>query len=148
VQTATEVMIEDREFIQRIGSSYGRLEAEFIVRVINRGIAVLKDLGLMADIRVDGREVTLKHLSPLARSQDQDELLSLRTAFELAAPLGPEGLHLALRTDKVGEWIFKKSGVPAELLRTDAERKKITDMVAQVAQQQMAQGGIQAPAPA
>lgn len=138
IQTATEVLIEDREFIQRIGSSFGRLQSEFIERVINRGIAVLKDIGRMADIRVDGREITLKHMSPLARAQDQDELLSLQTAFQLAAPLGPEALMLSLDVEKAGEFIFKKSGVPAELLRTDGERAKIKEAAVGMAQQQPA----------
>lgn len=139
VQSATEVLIEDRDFIERIGSSFGRMQTEFIERVINRGIAVLRSIGKMADIRVDGKEVTLKHLSPLARAQDQDELLSLRTAFELAAPLGPEAMMLAIKPELVGEFIFKKAGVPAHLLRTDGERQALMQKVASQASAMMAQ---------
>jgi hypothetical protein len=144
IQTATEVLIEDREFIQRIGSSFGRLQTEFIERVINRGIDVLQSIGKMAAIRVDGKEVTLKHMSPLARAQDQDELMALRTGFEMAAPLGPEALMLTLKPEMAGEWIFKKAGVPNQILRSDGERAKLMKELAGAAQQaaeaQMAQG--------
>lgn len=149
IQTATEVLIEDRDFIQRIGSSFGRMQAEFIERVINRGIDVLQSIGKMAAIRVDGKEVTLKHMSPLARAQDQDELLSLRTAFEIAAPLGPEALMMTLKPEMAGEWIFKKAGVPSEILRTDGERAKMMQQMAAMAQQAAAAAPAQgAPAPA
>jgi hypothetical protein len=141
IQSATEVLIEDREFIQRIGSSFGRLQSEFLERVINRGIAVLKSIGKMADIRVDGKEITLKHMSPLARAQDQDELMSLQTAFNLAAPLGPEAMMLALKPELAAEFIFKKSGVPSELLRSDGERNKMMQEAAAAMQAQVAAQG-------
>ena len=151
IQSATEILVEDREFIQRIGSSFGRMQTEFAERVINRGIAVLKSVGKMADIRIDGREITLKHLSPLARAQDQDELLSIQTAFQLIAPLGPEALMLTVKPEMMGEFIFKKSGVPSDLLRSDGERAKMMAQMAQaatVAANQQAAQAQGAPAPA
>ena len=145
IESATEVLIEDREFLQRIGSSFGRLETEFLVRVFDRGVDLLRSIGKMADIRVDGREVTLKHTSPLARAQDQEELLALSTGVGLVSAFGPEALHLAVRTEDVGEWILKKGGVDPSILRTDIERKKLMEKAGQVAAQQLAQG---APLPA
>jgi hypothetical protein len=138
IESATEVLIEDREFVQRIGSSFGRLQTEFIERVLNRGVQLLKGIGKMADFRIDGREVTLKHMSPLARAQDQDELLSLQNAIGLMQPFGPEALNLAFKTEDVGEWIGRRAGVDFSILRSDAERKTIMARAAQAAQQQLA----------
>lgn len=138
IESATEVLIEDRDFLQAIGSSFGRLESEFITRVMNRGVHLLKGIGKMADFRIDGREVTLKHMSPLARAQDQDELLSLRTGVEMTSLFGPEALHLAVKTEDVGEWIFRRAGADAAILRSDVERKEMVSRAAQAAQQQLA----------
>jgi hypothetical protein len=135
IESATEVLIEDREFLQRIGSSSGRIQSEFVEKVINRGVYLLKSIGKMADFRVDGREVTLKHLSPLARAQDQQELLSLRTGVELLMPFGPEALHMAVKTEDIGEWIMRTAGVPSDRLRSDAERKKMVKRVTEAAAQ-------------
>ena len=148
VQSATEVLIEDREFTQRIGSSYGRLQTEFVERVLNRSVALLKSIGKMPDFKIDGREITLKHLSPLARAQDQEELLGLQTAVAMAAPFGPEALQMAVKTEDIGEWIFKKAGVDASVLRSDAERKQMMQTVAQQAQAAIAAQTGQAPAAA
>jgi hypothetical protein len=136
IQTATEVMIEDRDFVQRIGSAFGRLQTEFLERVINRGIALLRGIGKMAPFKVDGREVTLKHLSPLARAQDNEELMALRTALEMTMPFGPQAVQMSFRTESVGEYIGKRAGVDSSLLRTDAEREQIMQQVAQAAAMQ------------
>jgi hypothetical protein len=146
IESATEVLIEDREFLHRIGSSFGRLQTEFAARVVARGVHLLRSIGKMANFRVDGREVTLKYTSPLARAQDQEELMALQTSAGLVAGIfGPETLHLAVKTEDVGEWILRKGGVDPSVLRTDAERKIMMEKAAQVAQQQLQQG---APQPA
>lgn len=140
IQSATEILVEQRDFVQLSGSGFGRVQTEFIERVLGRCVALLRSIGKMADFKVDGREVTLKHLSPLARAQDQEELLSLQTAMASIAPFGPEAVMLAFKTDKIGEWIAKKAGVDASVLRTDGERdqmqKQLAAAAAAAAQQQ------------
>jgi hypothetical protein len=140
VQSATEVMIEDREFVQRIGSSFGRLQTEFLERVINRGVALLRSIGKMAPFRVDGREVTLKHTSPLARAQDNEELMSLRTALEMTLPFGQQAVAMSFKTEAIGEYIAKRAGVDVELIRSDAERAALAEQMAMAAQMAAAGG--------
>lgn len=148
IQSATEVMIEDREFVQRIGAAFGRLQTEFIEKVINRGVHLLRGIGKMANFKVDGKEVTLKHLSPLARAQDQEELMSLNTAVSLTAPFGTEAVMSSFKVESIGEWIAKKAGVDAKVLRTDADRKAIAQKAqAALAAQAIAPGQSAAPAP-
>jgi len=99
-------------------------------------VALLRGIGKMAPFKVDGREVTLKHLSPLARAQDNEELMSLRTALEMTIPFGPQAVQMSFRTESVGEYIGKRAGVDSSLLRTDAEREQIMQQVAQAAAMQ------------
>lgn len=145
IQSATEILVEDRDFVQRIGASFGRIQSEFTTRVIARAVFLLKSIGKMADFKVDGREISLKHMSPLARAQDQEELLALQTAIQSVAPFGPEALQMAVKIEDIGEWIFRRAGVDATVLRSDAERAKIKEQLAQAAQAMAAQ---QAPAAA
>lgn len=146
IQSATEILVEQRDFVQMSGSSFGRIQTEFVERVLARSVHLLRSIGKMADFKVDGREVTLKHLSPLARAQDQEELLALQTAVASVAPFGPEALALAVKTDKIGEWIFKKSGVDASVLRTDGERDQMMKQLAASAQAMAQQGAAPAAA--
>lgn len=123
IQSASEVLIEDREFIQQTGANFGRVQAEFVERVIARSVWLLQRIGAMAKIKVDGREIALKHTSPLARAQDTEDLQNLANATSLAAAAaGAEAYQLAVKTDEIPGYIFRKAGIPADLIRTKEER--------------------------
>lgn len=135
IQSATEILVENRDFVQQSGAAYGRIQTEFATRVVARAVALLRSIGKMAPFKVDGKEVTLKYTSPLAQAQDQEDLMNFQTAMALVGPLGPEALQLAVKTEAIGEWIFKKAGVDASVLRTDDERRAMMERLAQAAQQ-------------
>lgn len=145
VQSATEIVVQDREFVAQTGANYGRIQAELVERVIARGIDLLRSIGKMANIRVDGKMVTLKHTSPLARAQDNEELMAAQSFFQLASTLaGPEAYQLSVKTDEISEWLARKTGFPAELIRTADERQeaiqKITEAAATAQQNAQASG--------
>lgn len=123
IESATEVLVEDREFVQQTGSNFGRIQAEFIERVIARAVYLLQRIGAMAPIKVDGRQVTLKHTSPLARAQDTEDLQNFSNFAALSQQAaGPEMYQLAVKTDEVPAWLAKKGGIPAVLIRSKEER--------------------------
>jgi len=68
VKSATEIAIDNKELVEDIGSSFGRLQTELIGRLMSRVVYILKTNGKIPDIKVDGKEITLKHTSPLALS--------------------------------------------------------------------------------
>lgn len=138
IQSATEVLVEDREFVQQIGAAFGRVQAEFIERVVARSVYLLQRIGAMAKIKVDGREIALKHTSPLARAQDTEDLQNFGNFAALAAQAaGQEAYQLAVKTDEVPGYIAKKAGIPAALLRSREERdEKLQQMTAMLAQAQ------------
>lgn len=140
VTSAAEVLIQDREFVQQIGSAFGRVQSEFIERVVARSVFLLQSIGAMAKIKVDGREVTLKHTSPLARAQDTEDLTNLGNAVSLAhGAVGPEMFALSAKVEAITEYIFRKAGIPSELVRTEDERKEKADEAAQAMQQMQPQ---------
>lgn len=146
IESATEVLVEDREFVMQAGAAYGRVQSEFIEKVIARSVHLLQSIGKMAKIKVDGKEVTLKHTSPLARAQDTEDLQNLGNAVALAtAAAGPEMYQLAVKTDEIPGHVFKKAGIPAELVRSPEERTEKANQItaaAMAAQQPPASQGM------
>lgn len=141
VRSATEIAIEDRRNIQEVGSSYGRLQTELVEKRVARGVQILADQGRIAPISVDGRNITLKHQGPLARAQDQDELVSLETGLALSAPLGPQALAMGMKVEDMPPWIFEKLGTDPRLMRSPEEREALKQQAAQLIQETVPTGG-------
>jgi len=139
VKSATEVSLRGQEALMDSGSDYGRLQTEFIEKIIKRGIYILGKQGKIPKIRVDGREVTIKHTSPLARAQDQEDLLAYDQYMQRLAPLGQEVMMLGVKMEDVPGYLGEKLGIPQDLQRDKPEREELMQMVAKmIADQQMA----------
>lgn len=131
VRSATEIAVADRELVNKIGSSFGRLQTEVVEATVVRGLDVLQRRGAMPKIRVDGREVTLKHLSPLARAQDMDDLLTLQRTLEVT----PEAsVAIGIKIEELGAWVAQKTGLDPRLIRDPAEREAIQKQAAEAIQ--------------
>jgi len=138
VRTATEMSMRNAELMQESGAAFSRLQTEFIEKIIKRSINILTDEGVIQPIQVDGKMVTIKHTSPLAMAQDQEDLNAVRTLMETGAAFGPELMAAGLRMEELLPWVAKKLGVDTELVRTEQEREQIKMAAAQKAQQEMA----------
>ena len=136
VHSATEMALRNQELVQNSGSAFGRMQTEFIEKIIKRTVSILKSTGKIPPFNVDGKEVTIKHTSPLARAQDQDDLVALNQYLATVAQLGPEILNLAVKTEDMPAWIAKRLGVEQKLIRDEAEKAQIKEQMAQMMQQQ------------
>ena len=130
VISATQFALEDRELVNQIGSSFGRLQTETVEATIVRVIDVLSRRGAMANIPVDGRQVTLKHTNPLARAQDLDDLMALQRTIEVASLTGDETVALGIKIEDLAAWVAEKSGLDPRLIRDEAERAMIQEKAA------------------
>jgi hypothetical protein len=136
VHSATEMALRNQELVQNSGSAFGRMQTEFVEKIIKRTVSILKSTGKIPPFNVDGKEVTIKHTSPLARAQDQDDLVALNQYLATVAQLGPEILNLAVKTEDMPAWIAKRLGVEQKLIRDEAEKAQIKEQMAQMMQQQ------------
>ena len=137
VRSATEIAIDDRELVNRVGSSFGRLQTETVEATVVRGLDVLARRGAMPKLKVDGREVTLKHLSPLARAQDMDDLMTLQRTLEVT----PEAsIAIGIKVEDLGAWVAKKTGLDPRLIRDPAEKKVLQKQAAAMIAQGQAPG--------
>ncbi|MBT8411177.1 MAG: head-tail connector protein [Octadecabacter sp.] len=145
-RTATEMTLRSQQLNMNRAASFGRLETELIEKVARRGMDILRKAGKVPDIKIDGRDVEIKHTSPLAQAQDQEDLMLLNTAMEMSAPLGPEIIAGSIKIEDVPGYIYDKLNVEPKLQRTEGEKAQLTEMVAQMlaamqAQQEAPQDG-------
>jgi hypothetical protein len=114
--TATEVLERSAEMTRLLGATFGRLQSELLVPLVRRCLAILRRRGLVPDIAVDGRNVAIRILSPLARAQAQrDAEVTLRW-LESVSALGADALAIA-DLPACARFLADAAGVPPGLLR-------------------------------
>ena len=139
--TATEVAERMADLSRRMGSAFGRLQAELVQPVLQRVIYILKKQGRIEVPTVNGREVKIRSVSPLAQAQANQDISSVARFLELVGGVfGPEMLQLLIDGEQTAVHLAKKFGVPESLIRDENQRKQIAAMAQQLAQQQ--QGGM------
>jgi len=135
--TATEVAERMADLSRRVGSAFGRLQAELVQPVLQRVIYILKKQGRIEVPSVNGREVKVRSVSPLAQAQANQDISSVARYLELVGGVfGPEMLQLLIDGEKTAVHLAKKFGVPESLIRDEEQRKQIAAMAQQMAQQQ------------
>ena len=139
--SATEVAERMADLSRRMGAAFGRLQAELVQPVLQRVIYILKKQGRIDVPSVNGREVKVRSVSPLAQAQSNQDISSVARFLELVGgAFGPEMLQLLVDGEQTAIHLAKKFGVPESLIRDEDQRKQIAAMAQQMAQQQQQQG--------
>lgn len=150
-RSATEVVERMKELAQNLGSAFGRLINETMIPLVTKILEVMDDDGIInLPLRVNGLEVKVSPVSPLAMAQNLDEINNIIQFMQIAQGLGPEG-QLAIKPGAAIDYIADKLGVPASVRSNDQERKAQMQQIQQAAMQAQAaqqQGALQAPAQA
>jgi len=141
VRSATEVMIRQQEMLKNAGASIGRLKTELVEPLVAAVVDILQSLGKIPQIKVDGKEVTIKQTSPLAKAEDLEDFQNSQLWFSNITQLPEEVVAGSVKIEDLPRFWQQKLGVPADLVRTDEERKMLADQVQAAAQQQLEQGG-------
>jgi len=141
--SATEIAERMADLSRRIGAAFGRLQVELVQPVLQRVIYILKKQGRIEVPMINGREVKIKSVSPLAQAQANQDITSVARFLELAqGAFGPEMMQLLINSEETAAYLAKKFGVPDSLIRDAEERKQIVAFM-----QQMQQSQAQAPQP-
>ena len=145
VRTATEMNIRQEDLVQTSSSAFGRMQTELLEPLLKRVVDILKKQGKIPDMKVDGKEVTIRFTSPMSRTQDLVELQSLQQFMQNMQMLPPEIVQMAVKVEDIPKFVADKVGMPLTLIRSKQEIQEMTQKAAQVAQQaqqmQGAQGG-------
>jgi hypothetical protein len=143
-RSATEVNARMQELASNMGSAFGRLITEAMLPLVARVLKVM-DMQNLIDmpLRVDGQEVKVVPISPLAKAQNLEELQGVLQFMQYAGSLGPAGM-MAVNQDRAIEFVADRLGVPPSLLTSPEEREAMmADMAA--AMQEQGPAGAAAP---
>lgn len=142
IKSATEISVADRNRLWTMNGEYNRIMAELIGRIVVRGMFILAKRGLVAPVKIDGKLVSIKYTSPFARSQNSQDIIALQTTMQVIQQADPTGqqnlIGLALKSENIGEWAAKKTGMDMALIRDEAERTQIAKQKAQMMEQAQA----------
>ena len=138
--TATEVAQRAEEKMRILGPTLGRLQVELlnptVIRVFN--IMFRNNLFKPAPEVLVNQEIDVEYVSPMALAQKGQELSSIIRGLEIFGSIG----QVAPVTDYIDpkglvKEIIKILGIPAKVIRSDAQVQEITEQKQAAQQQQM-----------
>lgn len=118
--TATEVLERSGEMTRLLGATFGRMQSELLLPLVQRGLEILQRRGEAPPIPLDGHDVELIHQSPLARIQAMANVQTTLMWLEQVRLLGPAA-QASLDAEAAARWLARSLGVPGELVREEAE---------------------------
>ena len=138
--TATEVVQRQEERMRVIGPVLGRLMNEMLRPLIDRVFALMlrSDMLQQPPEMLQGRDVDIEYVSPLARAQKSSSLNSTMKALEILMPLS-QSIPVADHIDADGlvKHVTEALGVPKTALRSEREVQQVREERAAQQQQQM-----------
>jgi len=150
-RSATEIVERMKELSQNLGSAFGRLINETMIPLVAKILEVMDERGLIQlPLRVNGLEVKVVPVAPLAMAQNMEEVNAIIQYQQLmqSGAFGSDG-QVALKNEVAVDYVGDKLGVPAMVRNTAEERAVIKEeaqqqqAMAAMAQAQMMQAGQQ-----
>ena len=148
-RSATEIQQRIQELAQNLGSAFGRLITEVMTPIVQRTLQIMDAQNLIElPLKVNGLEVKIKPVSPIAQSQNNQDINNVIQFAQIVSQLGPEGQTI-LKIGKMADYIAEKLGIPANLTNSEEERAMIVQQTQELIQQQAeAEQAMQQPAEA
>jgi len=142
-RSATEIVQRMKELSQNLGSAYGRLITEAMTPIVRRVLYVMDEVGLIdLPLSVDGLEVKVVPTSPLAQTQNMEDLEKVLQFGQIAAQFGMQG-QVMVNQEEMLEYIAEKMSVPQRLLNNAEQREAIVTQMQQAQQQAQPPQGAQ-----
>jgi hypothetical protein len=137
--TATEVLQRNEEKMRLLGPVLGRLQSELLQPLISRSFSLLLREGLLppAPEQLQGQDIDIEYVSPLAKAQRMTDLQSMLRGFEVmmqVAEIAPVMDYLD--SDKLVQYLVDVTGIPARVIRSDEEVARIRRQQQEAAQAQ------------
>ena len=141
--TATEVHVRVDLIRQQLGPLYGRWQAELLTPLLERTFGLAYRAGVIGEApeEMQGRNLSFKFISALARSQQLEEVTAIErfmAGLSGIAEIDPTILD-NIDFDSVAQVTGMGLGVPTSILRTKDEIDQIRQQRQQAQQQAVAQ---------
>jgi hypothetical protein len=150
--TAEEVRVRVDMIRKLLGPVYGRLQAEYLTPLVERCFGLAYRAGVFAPPpeSLQGRNFSVRFVSPMARAQRLDEVAAIERTVQTVAVMEPvyPGIKDELDPSKILELIGEGLGAPASIRRSEADKRKLRQardqQQAAEQQQQLAQRAAEA----
>jgi hypothetical protein len=126
-----------------LGPVLGRLQAELLQPLISRSFALLLRNGLLpaAPEQLQGQDIDIEYVSPLAKAQKMTDLQSMLRGFEVLLQMQQVAPVMDyLDDDKLVQYLVETTGIPARVVRS---RSEVDQLRRQRAEAQAAQAQAQ-----
>jgi hypothetical protein len=137
--TATEVLQRNEEKMRLLGPVLGRLQSEMLQPLISRVFGLLLRNGVLppAPEELQGRDIEIEYVSPLAKAQKLTDLQSMLRGFEVMMQIAEVAPVMDyLDSDKLVKYLVDTTGIPATVIRSDEEVARMRRQAQQQQQQQ------------
>jgi hypothetical protein len=134
-RSATEVVERMKQLSQNLGSAFGRLINETMVPLVEKILQIMDERGIIdLPLKVNGLEIKVTPVSPLAMSQNMDDVQNILQYAQIVQQSGPDG-QFAMKTDALLDLIADKMSIPQAVRNSPAERDMMKQQAMQMAQQ-------------
>lgn len=134
--SATEVTMRMQMIHEEINPFVGRQKTEGLQKILKRTYWVLRKKGLVPALEINGRQVDIEYVSPLAASQGLQNALRFQQFYgAMQETVGPQLSLGAIKPQLLPEYLGEQYGVDMNLIQSPEEIAKMAQL-AQAAQQQ------------
>lgn len=131
--TAREVIERSQEKMQQLGPVVERLQFEFLSPIIERVYNILERHGVFEPVPeeledvLDGREVRIEYISPLAQAQKMNGLVNIEQALAFVGQAAQVYPNVVNKIDEFGmiDKYFDLLGAPAAMMKSGEEIEAI-----------------------
>ena len=113
--TATEVRERSAQMMRVLGATYGRLQTELLMPLVERAGALLRRRGEIPDIFIDGRLLKVAYKSTRAQDQALQDADNALTWFNTIAKMGND-VFQNINVPVFIKWLGEKLNVPADIM--------------------------------
>lgn len=129
-QTATEIMIRQQEFLEDIQPAFARLSFEFLPRLIERSMHVLKRKGyLPKDLKIDNKLVRIKYMSPLAQAAGLQEVTTLTQYAGIMQQIFGELSLATMNIENIPQYVGERMNIGADIPKTPGDMEMVKQRV-------------------
>lgn len=141
--TAAETYMRLDMIRQQIGPLYGRAQAEMLIPLLERSFGLAYRSGILGEApeELQGRNTSFKFISPLARTQQLEDVGAIERFMASMAPIAemnPDALD-NINVDAIPQVLAQRLGVPTSIIRTEEQLSEYREQKAQAQQEQATQ---------
>jgi hypothetical protein len=139
VRSATEWIARQQQLQYDAGAAFGRLNHEFVPQVVARVIDLLDRRGVYGiswdALKIDQLIMRVKVTSPLARSQNLEDVQTIIQFWQLTKAVGGEAAFIQIANTEGGfPRLAKLMGVPLWAVNTPEKRAELAKAAGEMAQ--------------